>query len=159
MSGNIARAKNKISMRLELTFFGRVVNGEIRLPQRFKKEVGRLFDNQPIEVTFRKKKKRRSTQQNRYYWGVVIALIREFLNDQGESLTAEQVHEILKNKFLKETLIDETTGEITGEYSKSTTELSKLEFADYVVLCQKWANDFFDLDIPEPNEQTEMQFS
>lgn len=51
-----------------------------------------------IEIT--RDRKLRSSAANRFYWGVVIAAFRQYLAEQGDPVTANFCHELLKNKFL-----------------------------------------------------------
>lgn len=101
-------------------------------------------------ITITEAKRQRTCQQNRYYFGVVVHLFHRFLNDQGEALTKEQTHELMKAKFLRETVINHETGEVIGERIKSTTELSTKDFAAYVDQCIAWLADMFGIVCPPP---------
>ena len=68
-------------------------------------------------------------------------------------MTNEQVHEMLKLKFLKESiLVNEETGEYL-ERIKSTTELSTVDFMEYIQQIQKFAIEYFNTEIPDPNQE------
>lgn len=137
-----------------LSYFGRVENGELTLPRRMRKEILAAFEGKAIEVIIRKKKKHRSTQQNRYYWGVVVELIKNYLQEVDPQViwTPEKVHELLKFKFLRCQKVNPDTAEIEFEYTRSTTDLSTSEFMDLIAQIQQWSAETFDLYIPDPNE-------
>lgn len=138
-----------------LSYFGRVENGELTLPRRMRKEILSAFEGKAIEVIIRKKKKHRSTQQNRYYWGVIVELIKNYLQEVDPQViwTPEKVHEIIKFKFLRCQKVNSDTAEIEFEYTRSTTDLSTSEFMDLIAQIQQWSAETFDLYIPDPNEQ------
>lgn len=62
------------------------------------------------------------------------------------------MHQILKIKFLK---VDEPVGNdgLFISRIKSTTELSTMDFMEYIQQVTIWAGEFFGITIPEPNEQ------
>jgi len=70
----------------------------------------------------------RSAKANRYYWIAVVIPFREWLREAyGDSwITAEQAHEMLKDKLLAG-----RKGEL-GELPPTTTRLTSDEFAKYV---------------------------
>lgn len=122
----------------------------------FIKYVSTLPDGEYI-LTLEKQKKKRSINQNRYYFGVVLPILLHHFRQIGFNniQTHEQVHEILKFKFLKESIVNDDGTFL--ERIKSTTELSTSEFMDYVAEIQQWAAEQFDLDIPDPNEILELK--
>lgn len=91
-----------------------------------------------------KKEKTRSNPQNRYYRGVVVPLL-----SQETGYTTDEIHEILKYKFLYR---QATLGEKELGYAVSTTELSTAEFEDYLSRIRTWASADLSIFIPEPNE-------
>lgn len=106
----------------------------------------------PVSLTVQEYKPKRSSPQNRYYFGVVVDLICRALNEGGVEVTREGTHELLKLRFLKE---DHPIGN-DGEFVtmvKSTTELNKEEFDEYLEHCKRFAAEYLNVVIPEPNEQ------
>ena len=101
--------------------------------------------------------RRRGIKQNAYYHLIVVNYVRDGLVAMGfdaSLLSNENVHEYLKNRFLK---IDIANPE--GEYfevTRSTTELTTVEFMDYIAEIQKWATEFLGIYIPDPNQQGDM---
>ena len=98
---------------------------------------------------------KRSSPQNRYYWGGVLPIVREGLKDLGTPLSIEQVHDLMKFKFL---LIEYVTSD--GEIIKSigsTKALSKEQFNEYIESIKQWSAEYLNVYIPDPNQQTEIE--
>ena len=109
----------------------------------------RVVDAVPEEKRLRMKLEEQkgatiSDPLHRYYWAVVAAMIAEATGHSKESL-----HEALKRKILG--YVDERTGlvMVPSVFSdKSTLEVhEKRAFVDEV---RRWAFDFLDLVIPDP---------
>ncbi|WP_396195906.1 recombination protein NinB [Flavobacterium sp.] len=129
-----------------------VKNGTLTRNTNLIKDAIQTFEGKQIVIKIEKAKKKRSTPQNSYLWGVVVPIVQNTLKEVGHTLTKDQTHDLLKLKFLKETLIvDESTGE-TIERIKSTTELSTSQMMDYFAGIREWIFDFFGVTIPEPNQ-------
>ena len=93
--------------------------------------------------------KNRSNPQNKYYWSVPVSIISEHTG-----FTKDEVHELLKRKFLKDVrLIHTKKGIIELELTKSTTELDTKSFSDMMSDIRIWASAELNLWIPEPNEE------
>lgn len=110
-----------------------------QLIQAFKKLSGKR-----AEITVRPETKSRTNEQNRYLWGVVYKYISEEIGYEPE-----QVHELMKFKFLKIEILVKGNPETV---IRSTTELSTEEFNQYVERIVRWAAEFLGLVIPDPNE-------
>jgi len=99
-------------------------------------------------LEIKKRGQKRSDSQNEYYWGLVIEMIREYINEQsGEQYSAEDVHELLKSKF--NTVYNPLVGEFIP---KSTTKLNTSEFEEYLQKIRTWGESHLGLKIPLPNE-------
>ena len=70
-------------------------------------------------------------------------------------MSKEQTHELLKYKFLKREFIT-SDGDILQSIG-STTELSTKEFNEYIESIQIWSAEYLNVNIPDPNEQTEIE--
>lgn len=134
------------------------------LKGKFKRNINEIlqavstFEGKDCMFTIEPVKNKRSSQQNRYYHGVIIPIVKNCLKEAGYVMTNEDVHDLLKMKFLRETLfVNEDTGDIT-ERTKSTTELSKSAFMDYVAEIRQFTLEYFNTDIPEPNEEIMLNF-
>lgn len=110
----------------------------------------REFNGKRIEIKIQKLKSVRSQQQNRYWWAIVTILAKEI------GYTKNEMHEILKFKFLKRSKIVENTGEIL-EYIESTTKLNKSDFADMTSELIRWSAETFNVILPIPGEQTDLE--
>lgn len=110
-----------------------------------------------MAARFERKSAKRSDPQNRYYWGVVIKEILIRLRDLGHTwLNDEDVHDMMKLKFNHEDIVSEQ-GELL-ELPKSTASLTTTQFMDYIETVRHWASDFLNIEIPDPNTQTQMIF-
>lgn len=90
--------------------------------------------------------KKRSKKQNRVYWMYVNTL------SECTGFSSEEMHEVLKFKFLKSELVNVNTGEIL-EFVKSTTELSTSEFTEFIDKIRLWSIEKLNVNLPLPNEQ------
>jgi hypothetical protein len=130
-----------------------VINGNLKRNRNLLIDAINSFEGQNVTVTIQKTKKTRSNPQNRFYYGLVIPIMQQCLKDAGYLMTNESVHEMLKLRFLKESiLVNEETGEYL-ERIKSTTELSTTDFMEYILQIQKFAIEYFNTEIPNPNEE------
>lgn len=131
--------------RIITTGYGTSINPDCDIyyddRNKFHKYIQSL-SGQRVEVIIRKPKTKRSDLQNNFYWGVVIELLSKELGyDQ------EELHEILKYKFLKK------NSALNGmEYVKSTAKLTTGEFEEYLDKIKRWSAEFLNIVIPNPNE-------
>lgn len=136
-----------------------VTNGKLTRNRNLILEAINSYEGKDVLITFEKIKKKRSNQQNAFYWGIVIVIIKSCLKSTGNNLSENDVHDLLRLKFLKETIaIKEDTGEVI-ERVKSTTELSTSQFMDYIAEIQQFAAEYFDVIIPDPNEEITLNFN
>lgn len=143
-------------MKVQIT--SNVINGNLKRNRSQILETIKSFEGKDVLITFEKPKKKRSNNQNSYYWGIVIVLIKSALKDTGNNLNTNDVHDLLRLKFLKETIsIKEETGEII-ERVKSTTELTTSQFMEYIAEIQQFAAEYFDVIIPDPNTEIILNF-
>jgi hypothetical protein len=103
-----------------------------------------------------KSTKIRTNPQNQYYWGVVVPKVYDALRDAGFDAvkTKDDAHEIMKALFLK---VKEEKGGINIEKILSTTELTTIGFAQFLMNIFQWAAEYLGIAIPEPNEQLEFE--
>ena len=81
-------------------------------------------------LSVEKYKKKRSTEQNSSYWLLRVQPVTGWLRELGNDVTNEDVHYFLKSKFLGYKIKN-----INGKdckILKSTTELSTMEFMEYM---------------------------
>ena len=124
----------------------KVTNGKVdflNLPL-FNKDL-KQYEGKEAILIIKPYKDSRSDNQNRYYWGVVIKLLCDEIG-----YLPEEMHEILKQKFLST-----RTVKIGGEeYSipDSSSTLNTTEFEDYLSKIRTWASQDLELLIPLPND-------
>lgn len=111
-----------------------------------------------IDVTIKRKYKRRSIPENRYYFGVVIQIWKDLIYEEwGETWSSIQTHEFLKSHCNFKEMPNIANGEII-KIPLSTADLKTIEFEEYLEKCRRLAFDFFNVQIPLPNEQTTLNF-
>ena len=96
---------------------------------------------------------RRSDAQNRFMWPCIVKPLGDFLREQGEQVTDDHCHEMLKHKFLRCEYTDSKTGEVIT-YTKSTTELNTDEFSIYAEQCMQWLAEVFGIICETPPDTT-----
>lgn len=142
---------------MKITITSQVTNGKLTRNRNQLTEAIKSFEGKTITISIEKTKNKRSNPQNSYYFGIVIPILKDALKEAGYTMTNDNVHELLKLKFLKETILtDENTGECI-ERIKSTTELSTTGFMEYILQIQQWCSEFFAVVIPDPNEQLKIE--
>lgn len=143
----------------KLELFGSISDkGEMQIHNKARlKEWARQFPGKNVVIKFERKGSKRSSPANRYYWGVVIREITIRLRELGHQwVNDEDVHDIMKLKFNYERIVSED-GEVL-ELPKSTTTLTKTQFAEYVDNIRMWAAGFLSINIPDPNQDLSMKF-
>ena len=121
--------------------FGKIVNGKIIFDDRakFLNDIAEFDDDIKIVIEIREAKDIRTNAQNRLWWKWIELISQETGNEKQE------IHSILKYKFLlKEEMID---GEL-HQGLKSTTTLTKEEFGKLTQDVFYWANDTFNINLP-----------
>jgi hypothetical protein len=103
------------------------------------------YEGEWVEV--KRLTKGRSNPQNRYYWGVVVPCVGDMVAEMfGERLHEEQIHDLLKSKFLPKKVICEEN------VPQSTRDLTTAEFEDYTARVRSWAYHYGNCAIPQPGE-------
>jgi ribosomal protein L30E len=143
-------------MKIEIRTF--VENGILKRNRNLIIEAIRSFDGKELIISFEKPKKKRSNGQNRFYYGVVLPIVQNCLKEAGHIMNLESTHDLIKMKFLKEIILtNEETGEVV-ERIKSTSELSTSQFMDFISEIRTFTLDYFNTDIPEPNQEITLNF-
>lgn len=140
-------------MNLKLTYISTVTNG--KLSKASSKEIAAdliNFEGKKVEITLSKAGSKRSLMQNALYWVYVTILASEI------GYTKNEMHEIIKFKFLKREKVNEKTGEVM-QYLDSTTKLTKSDFADFIADLQRWAVESLNVLLPEPGKQIELMMN
>lgn len=104
-----------------------------------------------IRVIFEEHKRHRSSPQNAYYWGVIVPMIRDAINDLGNSFTSDEVHDFLKREYNYHEV--ETHDGMYLKVPQSTTKLDTIGFNEYKDKIQQFASEILGIYIPDPNEE------
>ena len=126
----------------QLKAFGKIVKGKIVFDDKakFLNEVGEFVEGTRIVMEIKEAKDVRTNQQNKLYWSWIKII--------GDNLgyTSAETHNLVQYKFLlREEIIE---GE-TNFYLKSTSTLSKTEFIKLTQDVLFWANDTFNINLPD----------
>jgi|688.fasta_scaffold472456_3 hypothetical protein len=137
-----------------------VVNGNLKRNRQLIIDALKSFEGKNIQITIEKATKKRSNQQNSFYWGVVVPILQKGLHDAtGEVRDVNSIHYQIVLPLLspKREIVNTKTGEIITEHLTSS-QMTTSEFMDFIVNIQKWSAEFLQVDIPNPNEQTTLNF-
>lgn len=116
------------------------------------------YNNNTIDVIFKKRINKRSTNQNSYYWGVIVPIVQNCIRvEWGEIHSTDQVHEFLKHNCNYRDVVNEDTGEVL-KVVKSTTENTTKDQEDFHSNCRNLASSFFNTVIPLPKEDLKIEF-
>ena len=139
--------------------YGSIKNGKLYISKRKEFDINiNSWKDCRIKLTIEKLYKKRSIFQNAYYWGVVIDLFCEgYKYTTGENIHQSEAHETLKFRFNSKEIVNNETGEIL-KVIKSTTEMSTSEYMEYIENCRKFILEYFNIYVPEPNEQTKIEY-
>jgi len=103
------------------------------------------YEGKSVRLALSTPTKTRSTNQNSYYWGVVLTMIASHTGH-----TTEEIHEIMKAKFLPREYVQ--IGKDTFQITKSTSVLSTFGMEEYLEQVRIFAGTELGLHIPLPNE-------
>lgn len=133
-----------------------ILNGKLDFTgsRQWVKERIKLLQDGEYTVEIKKYKKQRSIDQNRYYWGCIVQLVYDGLRDAGydEIRNPEDAHDMIKEMFFKKIIFSEQKGELA--MVQSSTNFSTAEFEEKMQSIRQWAQEFLNINIPLPNEQT-----
>ena len=132
---------------LVLTYYSEVKDSRLQrnVSERLANEL-KSFEGKRVEIRVQRLKSTRSVQQNRLLWLYSTILSKDLGYDKNE------MHEIIKYKFLRKEKVDERSGEVF-DYVGSTTKLSKSEFADMINDLIRWSAETLGIVLPLPSEQ------
>jgi len=114
------------------------------------------FKGDRVEVIIQKAKRKRSSKQNQYLHGVVIPMITDRIKFLGTRITQAKVKELLKFELLKDELPIGSDGKFITTI-KGTSELTTIEFNEFIDNCVIWASETLDIQIPMPKEQIKLE--
>ena len=121
--------------------FGTVKNKKLSLnnERRFKDSLIE-FEGKEVEIRIRVRSNNRSKEQNSLYWKWIDILSKEI------GFTKDEMHELIKYKFLKRNIVDDNG--IEQEIIKSTTTLTIKEFTLLMNDLLYWSNTTLNVNLP-----------
>ena len=121
--------------------FGTVKNGKLILnnERRFNDNLN-IFEGEEIEIRIKVRTNNRTTEQNSLYWKWINIMSEE------TGFTKEEMHELVKYKFLKRTSINNNGVEEVK--LKSTTSLTVKEFTKLMDDVLYWSNNTLNINLP-----------
>ena len=121
--------------------FGTVKEGKLKLNNKRKFDDSLIeFEGKEVEIRIRERSANRSREQNSLYWKWVDIMAKEI------GYTKEEMHTLIKYKFLKRNVIDEDG--VEQEIIKSTTTLTSKEFSLFMNELLYWSNSTFNINLP-----------
>jgi hypothetical protein len=129
--------------KLITVFIGKIEKGKLLLGDSRAYSIYLAgLEGKEVDVIVRRKTKPRTKNQNQYLFGVVYAIIAEHSGYE----TTDEVHDAMKQMFLK------VQRDNLPPTTRSTTELSTVEFGAYIDSIKMWAANFLGCYIPDPSE-------
>ena len=115
-------------------------------PQAMGKYLAR-HKGKTVKVTFQTEHWLRTIAENAYYHGVIVKILSDEIG-----FSPEEMHDILKTHFLttKERMERDKRRKLTR--TRSTTDLTTVEFEDFCSRVRTWASQTLRIIIPLPNE-------
>jgi hypothetical protein len=143
-------------MKIEIE--SKVLNGKLETNRELLSDVIKSLEGKDIIITIEKRRKKRSNHQNAYYFGLVIPMMKQgFYNSLGEHVGTDEIHTFLKNRFLFKEIVNENNAEII-KMPQSTTELTTIQFEEYLDKIREFSMEFLGINIPLPNETLTIDF-
>lgn len=132
-----------------------IKQNEIFNKQAVKKFFAELRDGKYLVSA--KNIRRRSNNQNRYLHGVVVPLVFKGLKDAGfdDVRNHDDAKIIIKDLFLRRTVYNSKTN-TSIQVIRHTSELTTSEMLEFIDSVQRWASEYLNIYIPNPNEPMPM---
>ena len=131
----------------------KIENGKFKSNTQLIKDILECYEGVTIDLTISKRINKRSINQNSYYWAVIIPIFINCIKTEwGEIWGVKDMHDFLKINCNYTEIVNEETSEILRK-PKSTTENNTIDQEEYHKKCRILAKEFFNTDIPLPNEQ------
>lgn len=117
--------------------FSGVIEGEdgkrklrISSPDWYQTQLNKFKEGEKVSLYISNRRPKRSEAQNRYYFGVYLPLIAK---ETGE-YNIDRLHNLFKGMFLTTGIVDVLGQKV--RMTKSTTELSKNDFSEYIMAIE-----------------------
>ena len=141
----------------EVYTYGKIEKGVLKITRRaaFLEAIRSLPDGR-VTVTIAKQYKRRSVPENAYYWGVVVnEFVQGWFDTNGEKVSIDRAHWLLKQECNSIEVINQKTGKII-KCPQDTHTMTTVEFEAYLTDCRRFIAEWFGREVPLPNEQLEI---
>jgi|SRR3990167_3229095 len=101
-------------------------------------------------VAISKVHKMKTESQLGYLFGAVYPTVADAITESwGEKVNVPEVHEMLKEKFLSEPIVNPATGEVMLEKIASVATLDVVQMSEYIEQIVKFAGEYLHTEIPE----------
>ena len=121
--------------------FGTVKKGKLILNnERAFKDKLHIFEGNEVEIRLRVRSNNRSREQNSLYWKWINIMSEE------TGFTKEEMHELIKYKFLARNIVDDNG--VEEVIVKSTTTLTVKEFTKLMNNVLYWSSDTLGINLP-----------
>lgn len=101
----------------------------------------------------------RTLSQNAYFHGVIVPLVaRAWSAIEGYEVGPWEAKARLKDMFLRVPVVNRSTGEVTGWYTRGTSDLDVPEMSAFIERCIAFARDDLGVEVP-PAEEYEQRTS
>lgn len=136
----------------------RIEGGQFRQNKDFIRDAVQQFEGKEIKLIFKRKYKQRTNEENAFYWGVWVPILQRAIREAwGEVKTPNEIHEIIKLNCNYEEKVNEENGMFI-RIPKSSTKLNTYEWEfEFKQKIRQFALDFFNVILPEPNEQLKIE--
>lgn len=130
----------------------RVLNSNL-----FTEELNRLGKGKYI-ISVDRYRKNKSNSQLGYYFSCVLPMFMQGAIDAGWEVTSlDECDAWLKSQFANRDLINKHSGEVI-QVPALKRQMTTVEFSTFVNQVREWASEFLGVYIPEPGEQTNINF-
>ena len=138
-----------------VTLLAKVVDGRIDPDSERNWETAmKILEGKQVSIKIGPRTRVRSNLQNNYLWGVVYKTISDETGNDSKDL-----HEYFKEKFISTIVYrtmhkpDGTSEVIDFRQTRSTTDLTTVEFIEYYRGIIAFAAEDLGIYVPEPNEE------
>lgn len=142
-------------------WFSTVKNG--RLQKGVSTEISstlQKFEGKRILVRIEKVGATRSIRQNSYLHALFDIFSKSMIEYTGdEQYDAKTLKNMVKTKFLMRDVFNSKTGEVTGQIVLKTRDLNKEDFAIFTEQIIRYAATEYNITLPIPEEQFEMDLN
>lgn len=143
---------------MKVTYTSKVENGKITRNRSAIVKSIEAMEGKIIEISIKTVRAKRSNQQNAYWWGCVVPIARRVFVDAGHHVDNDGAHyllcDLIRQSFPDSVLWDEVLiGDTYVKKTRGTSDLSKFDFNILISETQQIMSEWFNVEVPDPNEQ------